>query len=593
MRKDTPGFESIPGMLKAKDLLLPEPNGTRYLASAHWKAIMNATRKLKEGHTHTNAAESTDVSDRISQGPFLLLGLSTKISTTDLLAELPSRQTIDVLISRYFNSREPSLIFIHGPAFRDECNEFWKMPTKVSPAWLALLYGVISCAVWIGHITDMSTSGINSQEPELFRLYRKQCALCLTASNYTVPGRYKVEGLALYFGLEYLTSSNLKTSVSILLAICIRLAIMMGYHHDAQSYSHITVFDAEMRRRVWLFLQSTDSIVSWQTGLPRVLFSKLGDTCFPRNLLDEDFGPNTAELPHPRPEIDLTSGVVYMVATEQVLSVTSEITDKISTGTLSHGETVRLSQKLESTKARIPYPLRLSQITASKTWIDNGLKLQQYTLEITIQRATCILHRQYLLSNRYDEKYAYLRNNCVDSARRILSCQADLFQGAFDQAWRHSRVWFGASISISNCLTAAMVICFEIIYVSQAEMIPNDTYRAGLIDLLRSSYDTWKVFPRTSFEISMAADAIATMLKLVDSYDTKDTPFTSVSSVTTGSQKDYENAENISIDRAEAVTLGPFSDMPNGDSEFAMFDWGLWDREMLEINNVIANHISF
>ncbi|OQD88302.1 hypothetical protein PENANT_c004G01186 [Penicillium antarcticum] len=515
------------------------------------------------------------------------------MSITDLLAALPSRQTVDVLISKYFDSKEPSLIFIHGPAFREECDEFWKDPAKVSPAWLAILYGVISCATWISHITNMGTSKIGPQEPEIFELYRKKCALCLTASNYTVPGRYKVEALGLYFGLEYLTSNNLKTSVSILLTICIRLAIMMGYHHDAQSYSHITVFDAEMRRRVWLFLQSTDSMVSWQTGLPRVLFNKLGDTSFPRNLLDEDFGPTTSELPYPRPETDLASGVVYMIATEQVLSVTSEITDIISTGTISYGETVRLSQKLEVAKSRIPYPLRLPQINPSKRRIGSSHKLQQYTLEITIQRATCILYRQYLLTNRSDEKYAHLRDTCVDSARRILSCQADLFQDAVDQAWQHSRVWFGASISISNCLTAAMIICFEIIYVSQAERGPDDTYRAGLVELLRSSYDTWKVFPTASFETSMAADAIATMLNLVDSYDSNNTTCTPVSSITPENRYEHENFENVLIDRAATVTLGPFSDMLDNDSDFVMFDWGLWDREMLDLNNVIANHISF
>jgi hypothetical protein len=348
---------------------------------------------------------------------------------------------------------------------------------------------------------------------------------------------------------------------------------MMGYHRDARSYSHITVFDAEMRRRVWLFLQSTDSIVSWQTGLPRVLFSRLGDTAFPRNLLDEDFGPTNTELPSPRPETDLSSGVVYMIANEQVLSITSEITDKISTGPLSYGETIRLNEQLEAAKSQIPYPLRLLPINPSKPSANNYPKVQQYTLEITLQRARCVLYRQYLLKNRSDAKHAHLRNTCVDSARIILQCQSDLFQGAVDEACRHSKVWFGASISISNSLTAAMVICFEIIYISQTERGPDDTYRTGLIELLRNSYQTWKVFSKNSFETSMAADAIATMIELVDSYESHDTACTSASSTLLENQDVTGNGLETSIRQTETMARGPFSDMLNMDSEFVMFDW--------------------
>lgn len=97
----------------------------------------------------------------------------------------------------------------------------------------------------------------------------------------------------------------------------------------------------------------------------------------------------------------------------------------------------------------------------------------------------------------------------------------------------------------------------------------------GLVELLRSSYDTWKVFPTTSFETSLAADAIATMIKLVDSYDCNNTLCTSISS-TFPEDCDRDGLENVPIafiDRTEAIIPGRFSDMRNSDSEFVMFDW--------------------
>ena len=341
----------------------------------------------------------------------------------------------------------------------------------------------------------------------------------------------------------------------------------MGYHRDAQPYSQVTVFEAEMRRRVWLFLQVTDSIVSWQTGVPRVLSRKIGDTSFPRNLLDEDFGPTDLTLPPPRPETHLSSRIVYLISIERVLSITSEITDTVSVKSLSYEETITLNQQLEAARDQIPPLLKINTTNPNDMMTDQDLDIQRFTLEITFQRARCILHRQYLLTNRSESKYEHFRRICVDSARRILEYQTDLFQGIVRQARQHSRVWFGASMSISNCLTAAMVICFEIIYLSQADQISDSSYRAELIGLLQSSYEAWRLLPKPSFETSKAADTIASMLNLVHSDDYDGAICSSLS------HPGSESPGNPSAEAMGTTGIGTFSDMLSSDPEFEMFDW--------------------
>ncbi|CAG8388986.1 unnamed protein product [Penicillium salamii] len=457
------------------------------------------------------------------------------------------------------------LVFIHGPTFRNECNEFWQAPTKASPAWLAILYGIISCAQWIDHIINVDppiTKPDGFKPFDLFDLYRKQCALCLANSNYTLPGKYKVEALGLYLGLEYLHSNNMKTSVSVLLAIAIRLATLMGYHRDAKSYSQVTVFDAEMRRRVWLFLQVTDSVVAWQTGVPRIISQKIGDTAFPTNLLDEDFGPGDTKLPPPRPNTHLTSGVIYLVAREHIMSVSSDITDKMSMKTLSHEETTLLNQQLEQARDKVPPFLRIT--TNPNT--NQDLNLHRYTLEITFQRTRCILHRQYLVTHRNEQKYGHLRQICVDSARQILQHQSNLFQGIVHQARLYSRTCFSASLSISDCLTAAMVICFEIICLSREN--PRDSSRADLVRLLQNSYETWRCFPKASFETSKAADTIASMLALVHSDDSHGAIEFPVSV-----QRDGGAELQSPVSMTEDTGTGAFWNVLNGDSTLEMFDW--------------------
>ncbi|GLA99816.1 hypothetical protein AtubIFM57143_008516 [Aspergillus tubingensis] len=170
---------------------------------------------------------------------------------------------------------------------------------------------------------------------------------------------------------------------------------MMGYHRDPQLYHlQISSFEAEMRRRAWLVLITIDSVLAWHTGLPRVISQSLGDVRRPRNLLDSDFGPETTVLPPSRPADEVASNIVYMSAMEQMLSVANEVGDKASHPSLLPERTLELNVKLENTKSRLPSILQLQspEIRAS----DDETVIKQYCLEITYQRARCILHRHYL-----------------------------------------------------------------------------------------------------------------------------------------------------------------------------------------------------
>ncbi|KAJ5916884.1 hypothetical protein N7504_000899 [Penicillium tannophilum] len=556
---------------------------------------MNATQALKEGGSHTeNNGPNTDEPVRTPHGPFLLVGLSGQMSMGDLLAALPQRHVVESLVSTYIDSKAPSLNFIHRPTLKSELNDLWKDPTKVSPAWLACLYGMMSCAVWIDHITNQGNSSPRTEVPETFDFYRKSCALCLTSSNYTTPGRYKVEALAIYLELEYLSSNNLKTSVSVLLGICIRLAIMMGYHRDSRPYSQISVFEAEMRRRTWLILQITDSTVSCQTGVPRVVSGRLGDTALPRDILDTSFGPTTVELPPPQSETQRPTNITYMVAVWRIMAVYNEMMDILSFRTLSYDETLQLNQDLEAARDNIPPLLRMQTTDLDGPPTDDDIIVDRHTLEITFQRTRCILHRQYLLANRNEIKNENFRGLCVSAAKRIIELQIKLFQDILPRAREHRRAWFGASRSITDCLTAAIIICFEIINLSQAEQASHADRIAGFIELLRNLYNTWKIAPEPSFETSQSAETLATMFKLVQSGDSlrSSGPKQSIEIDDQAASRPSPEPSRDETETQDLLTVGCLQDMLSADWEFEMFDWSLWDREMQDLNDIISSNMA-
>ena len=97
-------------------------------------------------------------------------------------------------------------------------------------------------------------------------------------SNYTSPGRYKLEAVVLSVAMEILRSTDNHVGSSVLLGLATRLAIHSGYHRDSKHYREISVFEGEMRRRVWTYLSLLDHSISLQAGHPPSTAQAQSDT---------------------------------------------------------------------------------------------------------------------------------------------------------------------------------------------------------------------------------------------------------------------------------------------------------------------------
>lgn len=82
-----------------------------------------------------------------SDGPDFLFSTHTKVSDTDLRAEVPSKSVVDRLVARYFNSYDPAVSFLHSPTFTKQLQSHWLDPSKTSIVWLGLLYSILCLAM--------------------------------------------------------------------------------------------------------------------------------------------------------------------------------------------------------------------------------------------------------------------------------------------------------------------------------------------------------------------------------------------------------------------------------------------------------------
>lgn len=268
----------------------------------------------------------------------------------------------------------------------------------------------------------MNPETAEAPPPEIFNYYHEKCAVALTLSDYAAPGRYKAEAATIHLGVEYLQSNGLKTGVSILLGMVSRLAIMMGYHRDPRIYPALSPFEGEMRRRLWLILSLIDYFVAWQSGLPIVIPKGISDTAPPRILLDQNLDLNMKVLPLSQPETEIPNKLTYILAQERLLVAASSIAENLEAYPLLE-KTIHLEQQLE--EAWIGVPANLKRSIESK--VDCDTMICTLTLEMTYQRARCILYRRYLIDGRDEPNYNLFRIECIHAAQRILRCQRELF----------------------------------------------------------------------------------------------------------------------------------------------------------------------
>ncbi|KAE8150537.1 putative fungal-specific transcription factor, partial [Aspergillus avenaceus] len=593
--------------------LIVKDAGTRYIDGAHWTAILEEINGVKE-YLH----ESNDVSDEdnIEDGrqdmalPALLsgLGMNKAASKEELLADIPPRPVTDRLIAQFLSGNEPVLNIIHVPALQKELNRFWTAPQNVSLPWLSLLYGILAMAGLIHQRLGEPLPAYLEHSVGSINALRTRAAQCLIQSNYTQPGRYKVEALFLYTMGEFYRSHDAQVSISFLLGITVRLAMRTGYHRDPRHFSGISVYEGEMRRRVWSLMRQLDTLISFQVGLPRTIQDWQHDVELPRNISDEDFNENTEHLPPSRPETELTTAS-YTRAKSRVMAIFGKIADlAYSQETVTYDETLEIDRRLEEAYSLIPANFRIKPI--SQSIVDPSyLILRRYTLEMLYQKSRCVLHRRYLGEVHNNLRYAYSRWVCMSASKEILRHQADLHHETQPGGILYRDRQFPNSLQTADYLLAAMIICLELSQDAPrqpAATAPDNDItvvirgREDLLASLETSHQIFEHSRRRSADAQKAYTALTIMLRRVKARTSgtrqlEPTPQKSGSAVDTSTvpPPSYD-----SLQPPEHVSHPSmlFSEMPSLDMGEAPFtsldviegmldaptnlDWDLWDQQI-------------
>ncbi|PYH98171.1 C6 transcription factor [Aspergillus ellipticus CBS 707.79] len=509
--------------------LLVGEAGTRYIDGAHWSAILEEISGVREYLQDQEEAsddepeqdEEVGSAPTLTPTPTLWLGLHKKISKAELLDGLPPKPVMDRLIALFMSSKEPVCVIIHVGVFQKEYNRFWARRQDVSMSWLGLLYSCLTLAIAIHRHNKEPLPVDLGDATKAAETYRKFTAQCLAQTNYTIPGRYKVETLFLYTMGEFYRCADAQVGISFLLGTIIRLAMRTGYHRDPQQFPDVSPYEGEMRRRLWVILRQLDILISFQVGLPRTVQDWQQDVEPPRNISDSDFDESTQELPPSRPESELTT-MSYTLSKARLMNIFGKIADlAYSRGPVTYEDALTIDRQLEEAHDQLPAIFKMRPL--DQCIVDPSvLILRRYTLELLYQKSRCVLHRRYLGEVHTNVRYAFSRWVCMTASKEILRHHADLYHESQPGGLLYRDRQYPNSLQTADYLLAAMIISLELSHDPTGAQVTSTDNDVALVirgreDLLSTLETSHQIFEREreSADVQKAYAALSLMLRRV------------------------------------------------------------------------------
>lgn len=389
-----------------------------------------------------------------------------------VLASLPSRTECDNILSSYFQQSYMVPVVIHAGQFQRIYEQFWNHPNSVSPLWLSMLFSLLSTSFYqqLAQMTPDAT-GDSALVTELRGRVTDGSAMayrCLDAGHYLQGGSFSVEATLVFAMHLILQKRDSDPRCWHMIGTAVRLAQRAGYHRDATRLGHagtqgaMSAFEAEMRRRTWMYLEYFDVHLSFQLGIPPIINVDFVDTHVPSNLKDEDFDEDSRALPPPRPTTELAPILVYVFLSKQVKLLHRVVQQALALQQPSYLQVMSLHDELTALQEQVPPGLKWRPIRESGLTDNPDVIMRRITCETMHLKCLCILHRRYLTFGRGSDTYDRSRKACVDVSLRLLQVQFEFDEHSGEGGRLYERRYLLTNLGYHDFLLAAMCICLDL-----------------------------------------------------------------------------------------------------------------------------------
>ncbi|KAI8940493.1 hypothetical protein NX059_004173 [Plenodomus lindquistii] len=549
-------------------------NHTVFASEAHWYAILGELSEVKSYFAdHKKQYEEQLKKYKANHkterppGTSFLMGGQKPTSKAEVLSRFPPKPTADILVSRFFNTYDPGIHIIHGPSFQKEYDRHWLQPDETPVIWLGSVYAMMCIALQSYTRAGDEPPEYHNKSWEMSKEYGDLTAQCLIMADITQPITGMLETLILHIHAEYTRSRDAEVGILISTGIIVRLAMRQGLHRDPAPYPGISVFQGEMRRRLWAAVRSIDLLFSAQAGLPPIVRPRDSNTEIPRNIYDDELFEDMKELPPSRPESEATPTLYLINRTRLIykLGDAVELTDSLTCS--SYDDIMKIDGEARDLHDKISPHLKMRGMDEAAR-DPSTLIMQRFTLDLLYLKIICVLHRKYLSYARVHQRFSYSRKAVMDASMQMLQHQATLHRECQPGGRLRNVKWFISSLTTVDFLLAAMIIASDLYHTSRVEIRPgrstSDIWgidrRDEMLEAIEVAVTIWDGLKDHSMEAYKAHATLSVMLdQLKKSRPAREAPngFQAASSAFPA-MAPMDDA-NVAPEHSAAMTLGMLS----------------------------------
>ncbi|KAI4788716.1 hypothetical protein E4T44_13415, partial [Aureobasidium sp. EXF-8845] len=274
-----------------------------------------------------------------------------------LIANLPERIKVDLLVRMYLENVDCTYAILHFPTFHREYEEMWRDPLNAKPSFVATVLLMMACCQCLvrGQPQIYMADSPVSRETALTLIHVCESWIAQSSQKHTDLAWFQVQCLLLIskqthqvkMKRRWIESGNL-----------LRIAISAGMHRNPELLQKRTlssVFEHEMRRRIWAFIAEWDLQTSVDRGMPAVSLDIASDIGPPSNLHDTDFDESTTIMRTSRPLTEMTKmtyaclSAVSRSLRRKIISMFNQPLHRVS-----YDEVLAFTQELELNIASLP-----------------------------------------------------------------------------------------------------------------------------------------------------------------------------------------------------------------------------------------------
>jgi hypothetical protein len=379
---------------------------------------------------------------------------------------MPPEETTLRLVDAYFRTFESVYRILHRPTFWDRYRKYWENPNGADPAFvvqLQLCMAIGTCfqddvvalrrsaAQWI-HEAQVWLVSPAEKSLVSFAGLQAMCLLHLARETCGVEG-----------DLAWIGAGSL-----------LRTAMFLGLHRDPDNLSNMSVYCAEMRRRLWATVLEIVLQSSLDSGAPPLMALSDFDTRPPSNYDDDQLAENAKFPSIPRPPNAFTQTTIQVALLRSFpvrLAIAQYVNSFSSPATFE--ETLKWNTELTNT-------CRALSATFQPFYDPAGILPKRLSL-FQLRLAEHMVHRFFLALNHpwlwpahNNPTYYFARKMCVETSlklyRAIATGSPAGDSGTASQSDDFTRLatcGYGAFRSVPTL--AVLTICLELLWQVQED----------------------------------------------------------------------------------------------------------------------------